>query len=68
MHPMKIPKKIAIPIQTLVDVLCCTDELSENVMDLVFAVVIPWDFDELYERKNQETNVYIMQVELLFWE
>ena len=51
-----IPKNIAIPIQTLVDVLCCTDELSENVVDLVSAVVISWvfDVDELRQIKKNK--------------
>ena len=55
-----IPKNIAIPIQILVDVVCCTctDDLSENVMYLVSAVVIPWDFvfDELRKRKKNQVN------------
>ena len=61
---VKIPKNIAIPIQTLVDVLCCTDEMSESVEDIVSAVVIPWvfDIDELLKRKKkQATSTYIMQ-------
>ena len=51
---------IPIPIQTLVYVLCCTDKLSENVVDLVSAVVIPWVFviDNLLKRKKQATNPY----------
>ena len=48
-----IPKNIAI--QMLVDGLCCTDELSENVVDLVSVVVIPWIFgvDDLREKSDQ---------------
>ena len=59
---VKIPKNIAMPVQILVDVLCCTDELSENVVDLVSAVVIPWvlDVDELCEKKCA-TNTCILQ-------
>ena len=59
-----IPKNIAIPINILVDVVCCTDELSENVVNLVSAVVIPWVFviDNLLKRKkNQATSAYILQ-------
>ena len=54
-----IPKNIAIPIQTLVDVLCCTDELSENVVDLVSVVVIFWVFviDELCKRKKNKREI-----------
>ena len=61
-HPVKIPKNIPIPIQTLVNDLCCTDELSKNVVDLVSAVVIPWDLDvdELCEKKRA-TNTCILQ-------
>ena len=48
---MKIPKNKAI--QIVVDIVRCTDEFSENVVDLVFAVVISWffDVDELCEKK-----------------
>ena len=48
---MKIPKNIAIQ-----------NDLSENVVDLVSTVVIPWvfDVDELCERKKQATNTYIL--------
>lgn len=56
---------IPIPIQTLVYVLCCTDELSENVVDLVSAVVIPWVFviDNLLKRKK--TSDQSLQQEVL---
>lgn len=49
---LKIPKKA---IQIVVDIVCCTDEFSENVVDLVFAVVISWVFgvDDLREKSDQ---------------
>ena len=48
---MIIPKNIA----RLVDVLCCTGELSEDVVDLVSDVVIPWVFevDELRDKRDK---------------
>ena len=51
-----IPKIIAIQIQIVVDVLCSTDELSENVVYLVSAVVIPlvFDVDELCEKTSDQ--------------
>lgn len=51
---VKIPKNIAI--QIVVDVVCCTDKLSENVVDLVSAVVIPmvFDVDEFFEKKTSD--------------
>lgn len=54
---VKIPKNIAI--QTLVDVVCCTEELSENVVDLVSVVVISWVFviDELCKRKKNKREI-----------
>ena len=56
---VKIPKNIAMPVQILVDVLCCTDELSENVVYLVSAVVIPlvFDVDELCEKTTSDQLV-----------
>ena len=46
----------------MVDVVCWTDKLSENVVDLVSAVVIPlvFDADELCGKK-QATKNYILQ-------
>ena len=56
---VKIPKNIEI--QTLVDVVCCTEELSENVVDLVSVVVISWVFviDELCKRKKKPKDKYL---------
>lgn len=56
---VKIPKNIAIQIvvDVDVDVVCCTstDELSENVVDLVSAVVIPFVVDvELCKKKTRD--------------
>ena len=56
---VKIPKNLAITIQPLVDVLCCTDEMSESVVDIVSDVVIPWVFgiDELLKKKPNKRPV-----------
>ena len=55
---VKIPKNIAI--QIVVDVVCCTDELSENVVDLVSAVVMLWVFgvDELRGKKQYKRPIF----------
>ena len=54
---VKIPKNITMEI--VVDVVCCTDELSKNVVDLVSAVVIPlvFDVDELCEKTTSDQLV-----------
>ena len=53
-NAVKIPKEIAIIIQMVLDVLCCIDELSENVVDLISSVVICWvfDVDELQKKRR----------------
>ena len=53
-NAVNIPKEIAIIIQMVLDVLCCIDELSENVVDLISSVVICWvfDVDELQKKRR----------------
>ena len=60
MHAVITPKEIAIKTGMWIDFLCCTDELSGNIVYLVSSVVIllVFDFDELRKREKRPMLTY----------